>query len=505
MFELAEIGNSLSKEEHKKQEQELRPALIEAQQEMKKQKKFAVIVIIGGVEGAGKTETVNFLSSWLDPRGVEVNAFGPLSEEEKERPRLYRFWRALPPKGKIGIFFGSWYTDPIVARAFKTIKKVEFVNQLQQINSFESHLHDEGVLIIKFWLHLSKKAQIRRHKKLSKDPKKSWRLSKLDKEYFKLYNRFYKVSEGALRITSTGAAAWNVIESENDEYREITVARTLLDAIKNKLKEKPREAPQPMPIPKVQPHSPLDNIDLSKKMSKAEHLKKVEKLQGEINILSNKAFERGISSVLVFEGWDAGGKGGNIRRLTMCLDAWHYRVISIAAPSQAEKAQPYLWRFWMHLPRDGRIAIFDRSWYGRVLVERVEGFCQTEDWQRAYSEINDFETQIVGSGCVLVKYWLHVSKEEQLRRFNERKKIAYKNYKITDEDWRNREKWNAYLVAVDEMLARTSTDVAPWTIISANDKYYARVQGLRSYRDALARALKKSGKKVKSPEALKLS
>jgi len=505
MFELAEIGNTLTKAEYKKREQEIRPALIRAQQEMRKRKDFAVVVIIGGVEGAGKNETVNFLSSWLDPRGVEVNAFGPPSEEETERPRLYRFWRALPPKGKIGIFFGSWYTDPIVARAFKTIQKLEFANQLQQINAFESHLHAEGVLLVKFWLHLSKKAQIRRHKKLSKDPKRRWRLSKLDKEYFKVYDRFYKVSEGALRITSTGAAAWNVIEAENDEYREISVARILLDAIESRLGEKARGTPQPMAIPKMQPHTALDNVDLSRRMSKAEHQKKLELLQGEINVLSNKAFERGISSVLVFEGWDAGGKGGNIRRLTMGLDAWHYRVISIGAPTEEEKSQPYLWRFWRHLPRDGRITVFDRSWYGRVLVERIEGFCLPEDWRRAYAEINDFEMQIVGNGTVLVKFWLHISKEEQLKRFNERKKIAYKNYKITDEDWRNREKWNAYLVAVDEMLARTSTDVDPWTIISGNDKYYGRIQTLTTYRNALARALKESAKKVKSPEALKLT
>jgi len=195
--------------------------------------------------------------------------------------------------------------------------------------------------------------------------------------------------------------------------------------------------------------------------------------------------------VLLFEGNDAAGKGGSIRRITQALDARTYRIIPVAAPTEEERAQPYLWRFWRHLPRKGRVAIFDRSWYGRVLVERVEGFCTHADWMRAYGEINDFEEQLVRNRTVVIKFWLAISQEEQLKRFKEREKIGFKRFKITEEDWRNREKWPLYEQAVCDMIDRTSTEIAPWTLVEANNKWYARLKVLKTVCTRIEKALNK--------------
>ncbi len=505
MFELAEVGHRLTKEEYKAAEAEIRPALIELQQELRARKDLAVVILVAGVEGAGKSETVNFLTSWLDPRGVEVNAFGPPSEEELERPRFWRFWRALPPKGKIGIFFGSWYSEPIVDRVMGRSKGSEFARRLLEIDAFESHLNAEGVLLLKFWMHLSRKEQKARHKRLSQDPNQSWHLSLLDKRYFKSYDGFYRVSEEAVQASNTLSAAWHVVEAVDDRYREITVARAVLDAVRERLgRVHGGQKPAPMPVPAKAPRTVLDALPDGKPLGKKAYEKRMGELTAEINGLTLDAFRRGISSVLVFEGWDAAGKGGSIRRLGAALDARYFRVVPISAPTEEERAQPYLWRFWRHLPRDGRVVVFDRSWYGRVMVERVEGFCHKGDWMRAYNEINDFEAQLVGSECVLLKYWLNITPEEQLRRFEERKVVDYKRFKITEEDWRNREKWNAYLVAVDEMVQRTNTLTAPWTLVDANDKFAARVRVLAAYRDALRKAMKRTRRPKKSLQEMKL-
>ena len=191
----------------------------------------------------------------------------------------------------------------------------------------------------------------------------------------------------------------------------------------------------------------------------------------------------------MFEGLDAAGKGGAIRRVTQALDARQLPRLPVAAPTDEEKAQPYLWRFWRHLPRTGHVAIFDRSWYGRVLVERVEGFASEDEWLRAYGEINDFEEELADDGIVVVKFWLAISKEEQLRRFEEREQSAFKRFKITDEDWRNREKWDEYDDAVNDMVDRTSTPQAPWTLVEAEDKHWARVKVLKTLCDRLTREL----------------
>jgi polyphosphate kinase 2 (PPK2 family) len=229
---------------------------------------------------------------------------------------------------------------------------------------------------------------------------------------------------------------------------------------------------------------------MSLTLTKAAYKKELLKYQGQLNILMRSPeFKKRMSLVVAYEGADAGGKGGNIRRVTAALDARYYNIIPVAAPTDEEKVQPYLWRFWRHVPGKGRVTIFDRTWYGRVLVERVEGYCSEADWMRAYSEINDFEEQLVRNNILIVKFWLAISKEEQLRRFKEREKIGFKRFKITEEDWRNREKWDAYEQAVCDMVDRTSTDIAPWTIVEGNSKYYARIKVLKTLCDTIEAAL----------------
>ena len=235
-------------------------------------------------------------------------------------------------------------------------------------------------------------------------------------------------------------------------------------------------------------------------MTKEAYEKELEKWQGRLNLASRDPRFKAMSVVVVFEGSDGGGKGGAIRRVTSALDARCYGSIPVAAPTEEERAQPYLWRFWRHLPRHGRFAFFDRSWYGRVLVERIEGFCTEADWMRAYSEINDFEKSLVRHGTVVVKFWLAIGKDEQYRRFKEREKVAFKRFKITAEDWRNRKKWDAYESAVCDMVDRTSTTAAPWTLVEANNKYYARIKVLQTLCRAVEQALervpgKRPGKK----------
>jgi polyphosphate:AMP phosphotransferase len=488
MFETAELNRKVAKEEFDAELPVLRTALLTAQEKLKGAD-FSVIVVIGGVDGAGKGETVNLLHEWMDARYFDTHAFDAPSDEERERPDFWRFWRVLPAKGRIGIFFGSWYTDPIVHRVLGDAKKGAFETALQRINGFERMLVDDGTLLIKWWFHLSKKAQGKRLRSLEKDPATRWRVTKTDWKHFKMYNKFRRVSERALRATSTGEAPWLVIEGADHRYRSLTAARDLLGRLTARLDAAPPPAPQPPARVQGEPRTILDTLDLTKKLSDGKYDREFERFQGRLNLLWRKARAEGHSAVLVFEGWDAAGKGGAIRRITSALDARAYRVISIAAPTDEEKARHYLWRFWRHLSRAGRVTIFDRSWYGRVLVERVEGFAREDEWRRAYNEINQFEEQMAERGIVLLKYWLHIDAAEQLRRFKEREQISFKQYKITGEDYRNREKMHDYEVAANEMIERTNTEYASWVLVEANDKKYARVKILKTLCDRLGKAV----------------
>jgi AMP-polyphosphate phosphotransferase len=493
MFESAELGHRVEKKDYEKEEPKVRSALLDAQMRVMAAAEFPIILLSGGVDGAGKGELVNLLLEWMDPRHIQVHAMGAPSDDEQSRPPMWRFWRALPPKGKMGIFFGSWYTAPIVDRVYERIHRAELTRALSEIARFERMLVDEGALIVKVWLHLSKSAQKKRFQELEKDPATAWRVTKDDWSHRKRYDRFRTVSEQALRETSTAEAPWTVVEATDRRYRNITVGQTLLDAM-NKRLERKRATPvraAPPPAPPIDARNLLEEMDLTKALSDRQYDKQLPKQQERLNGLSrHKRFLADHACVLVFEGNDAAGKGGAIRRVTGAIDARRYNVVPIAAPTEEERAQPYLWRFWRQMPRRGHFTIFDRSWYGRVLVERVEGFAAEADWMRAYREIVDFEESLTRSGIVVVKLWLAISSEEQLTRFKLREKTAFKRFKITAEDWRNREKWPAYERAVCDMVDRTGTDLAPWHLVEANDKKWARVKIVQTVADAIERAMK---------------
>ncbi|MEK6655412.1 MAG: polyphosphate:AMP phosphotransferase [Thermodesulfobacteriota bacterium] len=481
MFESAELGQEISKADYEKEVPELREALLDVQHDLRESGKFQVIILIGGVDGAGKSETVKILNEWMDPRFIETNAMGAATEEELAHPPMWRFWRALPPRGKIGIFFGSWYTEPIVNMVYGTIKGRDLDRAMEGVIRFERMLLDEGALILKFWLHLSKDVQKKRLEKLEQNPETRWRVTETEWAHFKFYDQFRKISERVLMHTSTPDAPWIIVEGTDPRYRYLTIGKEILSALRRRLDGGEQSAvPKPAPaLPPVDEKFQLKSLDFSQNMTKKEYDKELEKYQRKLNLLVRSRKFRKISAILVFEGSDAAGKGGGVRRVTGALDPRSYRIIPISAPTEEEKLHPYLWRFWRNIPRNGNFTIFDRSWYGRLLVERVEGFCSPADWMRAYGEINDFEEQLARSGGVVIKFWLSITKDEQLKRFREREVTGFKRFKITEEDWRNRKRWNKYELAVGEMIDRTSTDTAPWTVVEANNKYYARVKILK--------------------------
>ncbi len=536
MFRTAELGRKVSKEEFEAVAPGLRIEILELQQRLRAAD-FPVIIVFGGVDGAGKNQTINLMNEWMDPRWIVTRAYSAPSDEERERPEFWRYWRDLPPKGKIGLFLRSWYSAPVLDYAYGAIGENDLTRKLDRIVAFETALADEGALIVKFWLHLSKEAQKRQLKRLSKDPDQSWRVSEADWRHCEMYPQFTASAERMITRTSTGHAPWTIVEGENDRYRELAVLTSFRDAAnrhlqRRELARQTREqlrhltagagaTPPPPPPPesddavtdaaaalpgairRVQP-SILDTLDMARTCPKERADAEMPRLTARLNSLYRQAKELGISTVAVFEGWDAAGKGGAIRRITGALDARDYQVLPIAAPSDEERAQHYLWRFWRHLSRAGRITLFDRSWYGRVLVERVEGFALEEEWRRAYAEINGFEQQLTDHGIVVVKYWLHITPEEQLARFRLRESVPYKRWKLTEEDWRNRHKWDAYEAAVNDMIEKTSTGPAPWTLIPANDKRLTRLTVLetlcRRLKTAIAEAeaTRPRGKKPKS-------
>ena len=493
MFESAELGHSIDKKPYNRQAPKLREALLNAQTEVVEKAKFPVVILIGGVDGAGKGETVNLLNEWMDPRHIQTHAMGAPTDEERERPPMWRFWRALPPKGKIGIFFGSWYTQAIKSHALGEMKVGDFEKTLEDIVRFERMLADEGALILKFWFHLSKKRQRKRLRELEARRATRWRVTKADLKNFEGYDDYRKVSELALRHTSTARAPWTVIEGFDARYRDLSVGKLLLESMRAKVEDRPvlEKAPAAAhpSAPAIDNRDVLKSLDLTKALSKGEYSHELAKYEARLNRLSRAAKFKDLAVAVVFEGNDAAGKGGAIRRITGALDARQYHVIPIAAPTDDERAQPYLWRFWRQVPRRGKFAIFDRSWYGRVLVERVEGFASTEDWMRAYAEINDFEQRLAEHRVVVVKLWLSISQEEQLARFEAREKTGFKRFKITRDDWRNRKKWSSYELAVCDMVDRTSTDVAPWNLVEANDKYYARIKAMKTLCERIEAAM----------------
>jgi AMP-polyphosphate phosphotransferase len=510
MFETAEVGATMSDAAFTKVRGRLRLKLVELQQQLRAAD-FPTIIILEGVQGAGVVDTLNLLNTWMDPRWIATTVFDDPSDEERERPLFWRYWRSLPPAGTIGLYLGAWYTDPIASHARGKMSRAAFDYCLLRIKGFEHTLAEEGALILKFWLHLSEKDQKQQIQSNRKDPLVGLRASDTSWTTPTNYAAYTNAASYALRNSMDGKTPWFIVEGSDDNSRRASVLTILAEhlekhlAARRKLAKTKRKADKKRsnekslvqdkrrleaPVRRV-----LDALDMTASMSDRAYAKAFHDQQLRLHELQKQARQRGLSTVVALEGWDAAGKGGAIRRLTFAMTARDYRIVPIAAPTDEERAHHYLWRFWRHLGRAGRMTIFDRSWYGRVLVERVENLIDEDAWMRGYAEINDFEQQLAEYGSVVVKMWLHISKKEQLRRFKDRSTVAHKKWKLTEDDWRNREKWDQYEDAINDMVSRTSTTAAPWHLIPANDKRFARVTVLKTVADSVEKALLTSRRK----------
>lgn len=477
----------VSKAGYERAQVPLRVDLVNAQYELRR-KDFPVIVLLAGDDRVAVNESVQLLHDWMDARFLVTRVFEEPTDEERQRPRFWRYWRALPARGKVGVHVGSWANAVVRDRLEGHLDAGAFARRLAHIRQFEGELVADGALLLKFWLHLDRQSLEKRIRRFPGPDDEAWQVEKSDRRMLRRHGETMALVEDMLAATHAAQAPWQAIPNGNKRHRNLSLATALRDALARRLGERRRRR-RPAPLPARAPvPDALARVDLSRRYAtEAGYARARKRWQAELGRLTRQARDSGLSSVLVFEGWDAAGKGGAIRRLTRAMSVRDYRVVPIGAPTAEENRYHYLWRFWRHLPGAGQMLILDRSWYGRVLVERVEGFARPDEWERAYDEINDFESQLLEHGIRLCKFWLHIDRDEQLRRFRAREGTPYKKHKITEYDYRNREQWEPYVAAVNEMIARTSTRQAPWTLVPANDKRWARVQVLKTVCAALSR------------------
>ncbi|MBN2012582.1 phosphate--AMP phosphotransferase [candidate division KSB1 bacterium] len=481
MLEEIDLTKKLDKIDYKKMIANMEIRLGHVQRQIVTQR-IPVIIVFEGWDAAGKGTLINRLLMALDPRGFTVHPTNPPTEDEQLRPFLWRFWTKTPACGRMSIFDRSWYGRVLVERVDKLITKTQWKQSYEEINSFERQLADDGTIIIKFFLHISKKEQKRRFAKLMNNPATAWKVTKIDWQHHRQYNHYAKAIDAMLEKTDTEQVPWTLVEAHDRRYATIKIFDTVITTIEQHLaSKKDADVSKNVALPEIRQDAPsLQSVDLSLSLQRDVYNDELKKYQERIRELEHDVYIRRLPVIIVFQGWDAAGKGGCIKRLVQGMDPRGYEVITTAAPNDEEKQHHYLWRFWRTLPKAGHIAIYDRSWYGRVMVERVEGFCSEQEWKRAYGEINEMEQQIASSGAVIIKFWLHIDQDEQLRRFQAREETPYKKWKITEEDWRNREKWDQYELAVNDMLKYTHTKYAPWSVIPANCKLNARIQILKT-------------------------
>lgn len=488
MLEKVNLSKIVTKEEYKQETEGLKKELSMLQQEIK-EAKLPVIILFEGWGTAGKGTVISKMILNLDPRGFKVYSTVPADQAEQRKPLLWRYWSRIPAYGNFSIFDRSWYQEISIDRLEQELSESEMCRRTESINTFERQLSDDGYLILKFFLHISQKEQKKRLKKLKEEKDTAWRVSKLDKLRNEHYDDYYDVFDEMMQHTNTSYAPWHPIAMHDLRSGMMDIYSVLVKSIKNALavKRARQQAPAVI-VPTISvPETfhlvdtpKLEEIHLDKQLSEEEYRESLNKVQHKLKKLHNKLYQEKIPVIICYEGWDAAGKGGNIKRVAAALDPRGYEVLPIAAPDRSELAHHYLWRFWNRLPKTGHIAIFDRTWYGRVMVERIEGFCSNEEWHRAYREINEFEKELHDWGAIIVKFWIHIDQDEQLRRFQDRENTPEKRWKITDEDWRNREKWDQYEQAVNDMLEYTSTDFAPWYIIESQDKKFARIKAIKT-------------------------
>lgn len=475
------------KKEVKRQDYDARMAHLEIRmgelQRKCKELEIPIMIVFEGFEASGKGTMINKMIQPLDPRGFKVYTMEKESETDKMHPYFWRFCTKTPAKGRIHIFDRSWY------------KGVEQgIITAEEVRQFERQFTDDGMVVIKFFLAITKKEQKKRLEVLEKDASTRWRVNEEDWKKNKSYDKCLEQYDDMLIQTDTSNAPWTVVEAMDKRYAICKIMTEVVNRLEAAVTEKKTVSSAHTPVAEEASddlrNGVLQGIDLSLTLTPEEYKKKRKDLQKRLGILHNKMYLQRVPVILAFEGWDAGGKGGAIKRITQCIDPRGYEVVPVSAPNDIEKAHHYLWRFWEKFPKDGHMTIFDRTWYGRVLVERVEGFASEQEWKRAYSEINNMEAHLVRKGAVVLKFWLHIDKEEQEKRFKQRQETPEKQWKITDEDWRNREKWEEYEKAIDEMVVRTSTNEAPWHIIEANSKLYARIKVMEIVVEALEKVLK---------------
>lgn len=495
MLEAFDLTGRIPKGQYSSIVEPLEARTAELQREVRKRGK-SVIIVMEGWRGSGITRIINLLQPVLDPRGTRIHPIAEPNDIERDHDMFWRFWSRLPSYGQTAIFDRSWYTSTIVER-YESDRMDEIPGScIEDINNFEAQIISDGNLILKFFLHISKEEQKRRLNVIKDSPFTMQARYLRRKEGIYVLNRDFFMIDRMLMKTDMPASPWTIVEAESMKYGYVRVLQTFNSAVECWLTEKEggkKELGQTYLIKtmaETEESSILKKTDLTKSYTRPEYKPILQNLQEELRNLQVEIYNHKIPIAIVFEGWDAAGKGGCIIRLAESFNPRGYIVEPIGPPNDWEKMHHYLWRFYTRFPRKGHITIFDRSWYGRVLVERVEGFCSESEWQRAYHEINVMEDELTREGTILIKFWLHIDKDEQLRRFEERQNTPEKNWKITEEDWRNREKWDQYERAVNAMIRRTTTIQAPWTIIPANNKYYARIAVLETVRSAMQKRLK---------------
>lgn len=478
------------KEVYKGQAEVLKTRLRAMEQEIKA-KKLPVIILFEGWGASGKGYVISKTINCLDPRSYKVYSTVKATEAEKRMPLMYRFWDNIPEKGKFCIYDRSWYQEIVPASLEENMSEEDVVERMNMTNVFERQLTDDGYLIVKFFLQIDRREQKRRFKKLLDSKATNWRVTDLDLKRNRNYEKYFVEYDKMLEYTNTEYAPWTVINSDN-KYRTVCeVFKTIISAVDSKLMNKPLEigeAPKrkiAKEIFTMATKPPLSLVKLDKTLSDDIYSEELKKQQKRLAKLHQKLYAGKLPVVICFEGWDAAGKGGTIRRIASALDPRGFEAVPIAAPEPRELNRHYLWRFWEHLPKTGHVVIFDRTWYGRVMVERIEGITEEKRWRAAYQEINEFENNLFENGILVLKFWMHIDRDEQLRRFNDRMNTPEKRWKITDEDWRNRDKWDQYEAAVNEMLQKTSTDFAPWHVIENNDKKYGRIRTLNIINDTI--------------------
>ncbi|MGN0368073.1 MAG: polyphosphate:AMP phosphotransferase [Wujia sp.] len=456
-----------------------------------KEGKIPVLVLMEGWGAAGKGSVLGKIIKNMDPRFFKVETIDTPTMEERRLPFLYRYFKRIPQAGDFVFMDGGWMDEVVCDRVHGQLDDRQYRDKIDSVKRFERTLCDNGYLVMKFFFHIEEKEQKKRFDNLLADKNTAWRVSEEDLWQNKKYERYEACYEAYLNDTQQSYAPWYMIDAKQSKWAQLQVLEALIQGIETALQNKDKAVPILQNVFELKPIPKLAEIDLSPSLTEDAYKKELDKLQERLQALHNEVYRRKIPVIIAYEGWDAAGKGGNIKRIASALDPRGYEVHPIASPLPHEKSRHFLWRFWTRLPKSGHIAIFDRTWYGRVMVERLEGFCSENDWQRAYNEINEFEKELADWGAVIVKFWVQIDKDTQLERFTQRQNTPEKQWKITDEDWRNREKWDQYETAVNEMLAKTNTVYAPWHVLESNDKKYARIKALKTVIAAIEEALKR--------------